>query len=373
MPIPNLTAFARRHRAAGLVLLDVVVAGFVAYSVTMSVHGHWPLVLLTFAGLVVRRRWPLVAMAAALVVVVFGPNLGPAFVALYTVGAVLGPRLWTWSSVVASVAAFVTMGQINWGNDWKSVGLGLALFVALPVLAGLWMHQRANLLTALRERAEQAERERHLLAEQALAAERRRIAGEMHDIVAHRVSVIAVQAGAITVVAKDERVGEAAEVIRKNGTAALSELRDMLRVLRNGGEDESTPPPGLDGIPELVEDSRAAGTKVEVRLPDPVPELPVPVGRAVYRLAQEALTNVAKHAPGALVRVSVTDTPDELAVDVVNDAPPGQSGAGLPSSGYGLAGMRERVMLAGGTVSSGPTADGGFAVHARFPWEGAAA
>lgn len=350
------------------VLLDFVVAGLVAWGgVSETKVPHWPaaLAVAIFLALLVRRRWPLATVVVCCGVMLAGANLLPAFVALYTQAARRGPRRWTWLAVVLTILALGHQADVHWVTDWKYVLLAVSVFVLLPLFAGFWMYQRANLLDALRGRAEQAERERDLLAERAVTAERRRIAGEMHDVVAHRVSVIALQAGALTMICEDERASEAAEVIRTNSTAALSELRDVLRVLRTE-DTEAAPPPGLGGIRQLVAGARSAGVAVELDLPDVLPEASAAIERAAYRVTQEALTNATKHAPGAPVRIVVGARGTGLLVEVTNDRP-AAPGSALPGSGYGLVGMRERVELAGGTVHTGPTADGGYRVQASFP------
>jgi len=321
----------------------------------------------TFAGLVVRRRFPLVAVAAAAVGLTIDPYLVPTFVALYSTASRFGPAVRTWAAVGVLFGVIEVVVWTHEDHRWDPAELITVVFVALPALAGLWTLQRRSLLAALRDRADQAERERDLLAERAVAAERRRIAGEMHDVVAHRVSVIALQAGGLTLTSDDEHVGRVAEVIRTNSTAALTELRDMLRVLR---EDTDAPPsrhrPALDGVENLVEEFRSAGAEVDLVLPDAVPETSDVVGRAAYRVVQEALTNAGKHAPGASVRVTVVASDEDVAIEVANRAA-GTARSGVTGSGYGLVGMRERVALAGGTVRSGPTDGGGYVVSARFP------
>lgn len=321
----------------------------------------------TFAGLLVRRRFPLVAVAAAVVGTALDPYLVPTLVAVYSTASRYGPAVRTWAAAAVCFGAIEVVVWTSEGHRWDPAELITVVFVALPALGGLWTFQRRTLLAALRDRAVQAERERDLLAERAVAAERRRIAGEMHDVVAHRVSVIALQAGGLTLTSDDEHVGRVAEVIRTNSTAALTELRDMLRVLR---EDTDAPPsrhrPALDGVENLVEEFRSAGAEVDLVLPDAVPETSDVVGRAAYRVVQEALTNAGKHAPGASVRVTVVASDDDVAVEVANRAA-GDARTDVTGSGYGLVGMRERVALAGGTVRSGPTDGGGYVVSARFP------
>ncbi|GAB3582137.1 histidine kinase [Amycolatopsis endophytica] len=351
-------------------VFDVAVAAFFAWLAIAKVSAPiaWPpaVAVAVFGALLARRRYPLAAVVVVGAALVAGASPLPLVVAVYTLASRRGPVWPTAAGAVVAVAAFLIPAEIRWSDDWPYVLLAAGMFLLVPLLAGLWVHQRAKLLTALRERAEQAERERDLLTERAVVAERRRIAGEMHDVVAHRVSVIAVQAGALTVICADEQAAAAAEVIRQNSTAALTELREVLRVLRDGAADVH-PPTGLDGLPALVDDARSAGTRAELNLPDPVPEVAVPVARAAYRVVQEALTNIGKHAPGARARVAVAVRGDELAVEVADDGsgarPPAHE---LPSSGFGLVGMRERVGLAGGTVHTGRSGDG-FLVRAVFP------
>ncbi|HEX6345641.1 sensor histidine kinase [Umezawaea sp.] len=351
-------------------LFDVGLAGVVAWlgvqnsDLTAAEVGG---ALVTFAGLVVRRRFPLVAVAAAVVGMALDPYLVPILVAVYSTAARYGPTVRTWVGSAVALGAVQVVVWTNENDRWDPAQLITIVFIALPVVAGLWTFQRQTLLAALRDRAEQAERERDLLAERAVAAERRRIAGEMHDVVAHRVSVIALQAGGLTLTSDDEHVGEVAEVIRTNSTAALNELRDVLRVLR---DDADAPPPrhspALDGVGDLVEEFRSAGAEVDLVLPDAVPETSDVVGRAAYRVVQEALTNAGKHAPGAPVTVTVAASDDDVAIEVAN-RPAGAARTEVTGSGYGLVGMRERVALAGGTVRSGPTDGGGYLVSARFP------
>lgn len=193
-------------------LFDVLVASVVAWE-GADARTRVPVALariVLFAALMARRRWPLVTVAVAGLGMLAGLNLVSSIVALYTQASRRGPARPTWLAVAATVAAAAVSMHPRWSTDWKYVLLAMALFVGLPVLAGLWMYQRGRLLDALRGRAEQAERERDLLAERAVAAERRRIAGEMHDVVAHRIGVIALQAGALTVVSDDPRTGQVA-------------------------------------------------------------------------------------------------------------------------------------------------------------------
>lgn len=316
-----------------------------------------------FAVLVVRRRFPLLFVALAPVSQVF-PSV-PVTISAYTMASRKGLH---WQTAVAGVVGAVVIvvwpipgrDHMSWGEQAASV----VFFVGGPLLLGLWVYQRRALLAALRDRAEQAERERDLRSERAVTDERRRIAREMHDVVAHRVSAIALQSGALTMTAADEQTERVAEIIRKSSTAALTELREILQVLRDElpGEPGHVAP-ALGAVPVLVADAVTTGQTVTLEQPDPVPEVPPAVGRAAYRVVQEALTNAAKHAPGVRVTVQVVAQGDELVVEVTN--PRSAAPAAVPGSGFGLLGMRERVSLAGGQLETG-WVDGVFRVRARF-------
>jgi signal transduction histidine kinase len=232
---------------------------------------------------------------------------------------------------------------------------------------------RALLLQALRDRADKAEAERELLARDAVLTERTRIAREMHDVVGHRVSLMVLQAGAIEMAAADrDRVQQLAGQVQTAGRQALEELRQMVGVLRAEGTDNdgSTaaplgPQPGLADLPTLVRHAREAGMAVELRCPDGT-EVDPGVGRAAYRIVQEALTNAGKHAPGAAVDVRVERRPGELVVRIVNG--PVQRPAGqVPGGGFGLVGLAERVRTLGGRLRAEPRLDGGFCVEAVLP------
>ena len=201
--------------------------------------------------------------------------------------------------------------------------------------------------------------------EQARLAERERIAREMHDVLAHRLSLLAVHAGALEV-RRAASTGErdAAGVIRRCAYDALEDLRQVIGMLREQpGEDR--PQPTLGDVPALVEQSRAAGTAVDLDLAGGA-GVPDAVGRHAYRIVQEALTNARKHAPGSPVRVAVRGrAEDGLVVEVGNALVPGGS---LPGAGAGLAGLRERVQLAGGRLEHGPTPGGEFRLRAWLPW-----
>ncbi|GAA0963299.1 hypothetical protein GCM10009558_082270 [Virgisporangium aurantiacum] len=245
--------------------------------------------------------------------------------------------------------------------------LSAALTVGLPTAVGLWVRERRRVFAGLTERAEQAEREQQARSEQARTLERARIAREMHDVVAHRVSLMVLHAGALEVNAPDEPTATAAALIRTTGRDALQELRAALGVLRSGDTGQA-PLPTLDALDNLLEQSRAAGIALDRTVEGAPRALPATVERTAYRVVQEALTNVHKHAADAAASVVVRYLPDALEVAVRNEPSSAPSSLpGLPGSGAGLAGLRERVELLGGTFEAGRRLDGGFAVSARLP------
>ncbi|ATL68043.1 hypothetical protein CRH09_19485 [Nocardia terpenica] len=317
-------------------------------------------------GLFVRRRFPLAALAAAMFGYIASGGVYAIAVAVATVawrfGNVRTTRL---ATAVTAVVVFVPWGLPITGDRFQIAVFVEATLVVLPAVFGLWLAQRRQLVDSLRERAEQAERERDLLARSAVVAERARIAREMHDVVAHRISQMTVLAGAVQV-STEGQAAEAAAAIRNAGTAALAELREMLGVLRGDQDVPLRPTPTLDELRELVDEAVAAGQRVTASIPGELPEVSGSAGRAAYRLVQESLTNAAKHAPGQLVSVLVDTDGPALRVTVRNDlgrpADHADTGGGL-----GIIGMRERVALAHGTLRITPDDDGQFVVTATFP------
>src|SRR4051812_12112111 len=243
-------------------------------------------------------------------------------------------------------------------------GAGL-LMVAVALGWGLFVRARRQLVHSLRAQADRA-------GDEARAAERRRIAREMHDVLAHRLSLLSVHAGALEFRpdAPAEEVAAAAGVIRESARAALEELRGVIGVLReDGGETLTEPPqPTIADLDALVEESRAAGMRITARidLGDATPS--AAAGRTAYRIAQEGLTNARKHAPGAAVTLTVEAPGGDLRVEVRSLAPVAVgSAAPLPGAGTGLIGLTERVTLAGGTLEHGVDPDGAFVLRARLP------
>jgi signal transduction histidine kinase len=220
----------------------------------------------------------------------------------------------------------------------------------------------------LRERALRAEQDQELRAEQARLGERARIAREMHDVLAHKVSLIAMHAGALEVqrAPSAQQVTDAAALIRTTARQAMEDLREVLGVLRDGEETDLAPQPQRADIERLVDASRATGMHVDLRVE--VVVLPDTMARTAHRVVREGLTNVHKHARGAATCVSLTgDEQHGLTVEVVNRRPVA-SAALLPGSGVGLLGLRERVSLLGGALEAGPSGDGGWRLAAWLPW-----
>jgi signal transduction histidine kinase len=243
-------------------------------------------------------------------------------------------------------------------------------FAGLPWLAGRTLRNHTLLARELAEKAERAAHAREEEERRAVAAERTRIARELHDVVAHNLSVMVVQASAARrVLERDpERAAEAAELIRRTGREALAELRYVFGPVRRGDGEDLSGPPSLSRVKDLARRARAAGLKVRLRVEgEPVP-LPPGVDQAAYRVVQEALTNALKHAGSAHATVTLSYEPNEVVISVEDDgAVPAGDGLGETGGGHGLVGMRERVSLYGGLVQAGPRSTGGFAVRARLP------
>lgn len=315
-----------------------------------------------------RRTFPFLPFVMAAVLAALSPAVTLAVViAAYAMGR-YEPR-WTLRNT-AAVLGFFAVAQY-WTTDRIDAVIGATvagvLAVFLPGLVGAWVRTRAELLGALRERAERAEAERELLAKDAVLTERTRIAREMHDAVGHRVSLMVLQAGAIEMAAGDpDRVTTLAGHVQTAGRQALDELSQAVGVLRSGDQDDAplAPQPGLDDLERLVKECRAAGMAVELHAPPALAVDPV-TSRAAYRIVQESLTNAGKHAPGAQVTVDVDRHERALVVRVRNSA--GSAAVDPSSGGFGLVGLRERVRTLDGTLRAEPRLDGGFLVEAVLP------
>ncbi|MGW4384665.1 sensor histidine kinase [Kitasatospora sp. NPDC004531] len=339
----------------------------------------------------VRRRWPDATTAAAVVIglihvaAVIEPGASSAaFLVFAYTGAAFGRP---WTSRLTLVASLAAGSLTVWRlvppspaeNDTFLKRAALAALMTTPfVLCWAWgrlTRVRSAYLVELEDRAARLERERDAQAQVAVAAERARIARELHDVVAHNVSVMIVQAdGAAYVMdSSPQQTKEALGTIASTGRQALAEMRRLLGVLRTADTTgEYVPQPGVEELPELLEQVRTAGLPVEFTAGGEVRELPRGLELTVYRIVQEALTNVRKHGgPGASAKVSVDFRDGELEV-VVEDDGRGSTreqltAGGTDGLGHGLIGMRERVGMVSGSLDVGPRPGGGFRIRAVLP------
>ncbi len=266
-----------------------------------------------------------------------------------------------------TVVAGATVELVDPGFSPVLIALHLA-FVGACLVTGSYLGVRRDLTISLHERAVTAERERALAATASREAERTRIAREMHDVLAHRISLVALHAGALTYrddLTRAETAGTA-ETIHSNAQLALTELREVLGVLRTGadGTGPEPPQPTLAELPALLADAREAGMDVRLDSGVATRELPESLSRTAFRILQEALTNARRHAPGAPVTVRLAGPGGRLELAVSN--PAAASPAAPP--GVGLVGLAERAALAGGTLTAGPQPDGAFLLRASLPW-----
>jgi signal transduction histidine kinase len=320
------------------------------------------------AGLLVRRRWPVQIAVLLIAATVFSAAaIGAAVVALFTV-AVHQP--WRVTLAVAglyavTVAVVFRLGLSDTRQYVETVVTLVALDAAL-VTSGMLVRSQRLLVRSLKDRARQAE-------EEARHTERERLAREMHDVLAHRISLLAVHAGALEVrrtATADEK--QAASVIRQCAYEALEDLREVLGILRDNpaAGDPERPQPTLADLPALVEQSRSVGARVT--FDNRIAEAPGPaagIGRHVYRIVQEGLTNARKHAPGAHVRITVDGCSETgLTVELTNALPSTTAVAEIPGAGSGLIGLGERVAHLGGRMERGRTANGEFRLLAWLPW-----
>jgi signal transduction histidine kinase len=244
----------------------------------------------------------------------------------------------------------------------------IGMLIALPGVLGIRFGARTRSLRAAEERAARLELERR----EAVAQERTRIARELHDVIAHSVSVMTVQAGAAEEMLRLDpaRAVEPVQAVQETGRQALVEMKRLVGVLRDGDEETGlAPQPGVADVERLVAQMRDAGLDVELRVQGTPQRLPIGVDLSAYRVVQEALTNSLKHGGGGRAVVTVRYRDDELALEVDDDGR--GAGSGSAGHGHGLAGMRERVGIFGGSFEAGPRADGGFAVRASLPFEAA--
>jgi signal transduction histidine kinase len=326
------------------------------------------------AALLGRRRYPVTVAVVGIATQILSGNPWPQAVGLFTAAQNRTAGFLVGLIVFGSAAGVGAEAVAGDGVSDTDV-LGCVLIVVVPVGVGIFAGTRRQLMKALQDRAEQAESERRLRDEQARSAERTRIAREMHDLLAHEVSLIAIQAGALEVSADAgrDRVVEVAGLIRATAHGALTELRTVLGVLRSTGVDgrAEVDDPFAD-VAGLVTSWRGSGA--DVTLVDEAGPLPQDLSRTVHRIVREGLTNAAKHAAGQPVTVNVTGCEDRVRVTVVNHPAGGTPGAPtvdpaitMPGTGFGLVGLAERCRLAGGSLNAGPRVDSGWQLVADLP------
>ncbi|WP_454859987.1 sensor histidine kinase [Promicromonospora soli] len=354
--------------------------------------------LLVVAVAVARRRPVVAAVLPGTLSIVGSGNLytGQLVVAQLAFSFLLGRRtdgrrallgLGVVAAVLIGVFTLVvaTGGTPGTADDWFEMLAGLVLQVLVPWAAGQYVYQHGEFVRAGWALAERLEHEQERAVGQARLRERARIAGDMHDSLGHDLSLVAVQAGALEASTTDLRQRAAAAQLRKSAAAVTGRLHEVVTMLRDDAEpaprDASPGPAATDGdeIAALVERAAASGMRViltpwDALDPDrgQLGEIAPPTARAAYRVVQESLTNAAKHARGAAVRVALAHRfaagRDLLVVTVTNDAPPHRPAG--DGTGYGLIGLDERVRVAGGSLSAAPTPDGGFEVTAYLPLRG---
>ncbi|MES5818844.1 histidine kinase [Streptomyces sp. RG80] len=326
------------------------------------------------AAVWLRRRWPFgLALATVPVGIVSDTAGGACLIALFTLAVHRPFRYVAWVGGVNLVLIpFYFWMRPDPELPYLVTVVIFALLTAVVIACGMVVRSKRQLMVSFQDRARRAETEARLRAEQAQQLAREAIAREMHDVLAHRLTLLSVHAGALEFRpdAPPAEVGRAAGVIRESAHEALQDLREIIGVLRAGDHDDTgRPQPTLAALDALVAESREAGTKVglHIRVTDPA-AVPASVGRTAYRIAQEGLTNARKHAPGAEVTVSVEGAPGEgLSVVVRNPAPEGEV-TPVPGSGQGLIGLAERATLAGGRLEHEHEQNGGFEVRAWLPW-----
>lgn len=320
-----------------------------------------------------RRRLPSAVAGVVAALSLIAPAQA-AVVAAYSVTAHEARRARSGVMAAALIACWC-LGAMVWTLADPVSG---PLVLVLATVLGLYVHARRRLIGALVERAERAERERVLLAEAAVADERTRLAAEMHDVLAHRISLLVLQAGALEVSTTDPDVRRRTDELRRSGVAALAELREVVWMLRDQRPEPFVEGPAVDDGPDLealVAEWESVGVVVEMVVEGTPPDLDPTIGRAMFRVAEEGITNASKHAPGAAVRIEVRYEEDGVDLLIANGAAERSPDSALRSAGagFGLSGLRHRVEMLGGRLTvddgaaSGGGAGGGFEVRAQLP------
>lgn len=360
---------------------DLAIAGVLAVAIaveTASLGDGWtaPLVAcLPAVALVWRRSLPLLTPTAVLSLILFAWSTDRqdtvetvAHVLVWVIGAFASGAYASRRAAVVGLLSWIAVSaawMAIWGDDLADLAFELVLVTA-PWVAGVAVAMK-------REQAEGADRRAESAAAHAAAAvaeERARIARELHDVVAHAVGMMVVQAGAASVLLDQDpaRARRSLDAVQQTGRLAVDELARMLGLLRTE-EETASPLPSLSRVSDLISDVGLAGTAVSLRSEGDLDDLPAALDATAYRILQEALTNVVKHAPGATAHVRLLRCPDHIEMDVQNaavDRQPRQGG-----TGHGLLGIGERAAVFGGHVESGPTADGGYRLHVWLPVDAA--
>lgn len=354
--------------------IEVWLADYATHRLWLSL-----LCLLATVPLAFRCVYPLASYSITWFSIFAIVNLAPGFddesvfvvlvfvVALYSFGAnARGRQAWAAAALIPfAIVAFVTDDgdAFHWGDI-----VFATLIIGGPWGAGLMMRLRRERERSLTQRTVELERDQDERARAAVAEERARIARELHDVVAHAISVVVVQArGGRKVLDTDRDASRTAfDSIERTGEQALGEMRRLLGMLRDDDEEQSrAPQPSLERLEALAEEMRAAGLPVELDVVGAPNGIPPGIDVSGYRIVQEALTNVLKHAGPAIARVGVRYSADAVEITVADDGRGGLTGSG---TGNGLLGIRERVAVVGGEIDAGPQPEGGFSVHARLPY-----
>jgi signal transduction histidine kinase len=347
---------------AGVLALAAVDAGFNQPGGPLAVGTA----MLAVGMLLVRRRWPVPVFLLTLPALALVGSVIATLIALYAVAVRYSNRY-----LLAGFGVVAAVGYLFPGMEYQYPRSDLLLTViyatmtaAAPIFLGRLVHAHQELALRLEDIRAAREHERLLDAQAALARERNQLAREMHDVVSHQVSLVAVQAGAIGVSTTDPGTKAAAGNIRKLSVDTLDELRHMVNLLRASGSRTTglTPQPTLSDLDRLI-----AGSGIEARLTGAAPEgIDTAVQRTIYRTIQESLTNIRKHAPGGTATIAFAHDDTDLTVTVTN-TPPTRPALALPGAHHGLVGIQERAALLGGTVKAAPTAGGGFRLELRLP------
>ena len=367
---------------AGAAVLEVAIRRDDADAPTTTLWFCLPAAAVVVLVLLARRRFAFGAPAAfwllAAAASFVDGRLIPFPAGLYLAGMLAAFLLGNLrDAVLARVGLAVVLGSmatIILNRPGHSAGelVFIPLLFGIAWLAGFALNARAEQADAAEARAAQAERERETAARIAVAEERARIARELHDIVAHAVSVMVLQVGAVRHKLPDDLADEsdALRGVEQAGRTALAEMRRLLAAMRDDGDAlELLPQPGLDSVGTLVSDVERAGLPVTLHVEGEAAPLPRAIDLSAYRIVQEALTNALKHAQARHADVTLRYAPGELGIEVRDD---GTGGAGGNGAGFGLVGIRERVKIYGGTMTAGAVPEGGFVVDARLPLGGEA-